>query len=273
MWVKFYGVRGSIASAGPTTARYGGNTSCVYIEVGSQRLIFDAGTGIRLLGEEWMDRALDAHLFLSHLHWDHIQGFPFFAPAFRPGNALQIHGVCAAGAVSPREVLTRQMHAPTFPVPIDIMKADLCFRDLRPEENVAIGDVEVRHTLVDHPNGCAAFRVDSDDASVVYATDLEHQPEPADNLVELCRGADLLIYDAMYTPEEYAGQNGCSRRGWGHSTFEAGAELAEAAGVKSLCLFHHDPSHDDAFLDALGERARARFRHTWVASEGLGLRL
>jgi phosphoribosyl 1,2-cyclic phosphodiesterase len=274
MRVSFYGVRGSIATAGEPTRRYGGNTSCVAVEVAGQHLIFDAGTGIRTLGLD-LARAsgrarVHANLFFSHLHWDHIQGFPFFGPAYVPGNRVDVwHVRGSEGEPTAHAVLSEQMQPPTFPVGLEMMRAELCFHELRPDEIVRIGEAKLRSASVDHPNGCVAWRVEHDGAAIVYATDLEHEADslPAE-LVELARGADLLIYDAMYTPEEYAGLAGPSRRGWGHSTFEAGAAVAEAAGVRHLCLFHHDPAHDDGFMDALGARARRRFRATSVAAEG-----
>lgn len=275
MRVMFYGVRGSIATAGEATRRYGGNTPCVAVEVAGEHLIFDAGTGIRSLGTD-LARAsaagrVRANLFFSHLHWDHIQGFPFFGPAYVPGNRLDVWHVCGdEQSASAREVLSEQMRPPTFPVGLETMRGELHFHELELGQIVRVGEAELRHAAVDHPNGCVAWRVEHDGRAIVYATDLEHDaddlPEP---LVELARGADLLIYDAMYTPEEYAGVGGPSRRGWGHSTFEAGAAVAEAAGVAHLCLFHHDPSHDDGFMDALAARARRRFRATSVAREGL----
>ena len=274
MKVKFYGTRGSIASSGPETLRYGGNTSCVMVEAGDQRLIFDAGTGIRKLGAEVGPTDFHGHLFFSHLHWDHIQGFPFFTPAYVPGNALNIYAAKTDGAPPVREVLHQQMTAPTFPVGIERMNADLRFFDVPEAERIRLGSVSVRQVAVDHPNGCVAYRVDHRQKSVVYATDLEHDPSSGEvgaGLHALCRGADLLIFDAMYTPEEYAGERGPCRVGWGHSTFEAGARLAEAAGVETLCLFHHDPSHDDAFMDGLLDRAQKRRSSTMIAREGLAL--
>lgn len=279
MRISFYGVRGSIATAGETTRRYGGNTSCVAVEVAGQHLIFDAGTGIRALGHD-LARAsgvgrVHANLFFSHLHWDHIQGFPFFGPAYMPGNRVDVwHVRTGESGPTVRSVLAEQMQPPTFPVGLDMMRAELCFHELDAHELVRIGEARLRSAAVDHPNGCVAWRVEHEDAAIVYATDLEHEPDalpPA--LVELCRDADLLIYDAMYTPEEYAGLAGPSRRGWGHSTFESGAAVAEAAGVRQLCLFHHDPAHDDGFMDALGARARRRFRATSVAAEGMVLEI
>jgi phosphoribosyl 1,2-cyclic phosphodiesterase len=317
MKVRFYGVRGSIATAGEETARYGGNTSCVVVDTGETPLIFDAGTGLRKVGAEWMKTmgpgGVNAHLFLSHLHWDHIQGFPFFTPAFVPGNRVSVWGVRPAddGAddharvvalgdshggdddddanpptlqlgppgldPDPRDgvraALAGQMRAPNFPVGLDAMRADLKFFDVPYGERILLSPfVTVTHTGVDHPNGCVAWRVDCGGRSVVYATDLELAEGEGgrifDGLVELARGADLLIFDAMYTPEEYEGNGGMSRRGWGHSTYEMGARVGEKAGVASLALFHHDPAHDDAFLDRLGERARTRFARTFVAREG-----
>jgi phosphoribosyl 1,2-cyclic phosphodiesterase len=275
MRAKFYGVRGSIASSGEATARYGGNTSCVVVHVDDRVLIFDAGTGIRPAGDALLRAGVvEPHLFLSHLHWDHIQGFPFFVPAFVPKNTIHVYGADAGGGASVRAGLDAQMRAPHFPVGLSAMRADLLFNDVPQGASVTLGDVVVTHTPVDHPNGCVAWRVEHRGKRLVYATDLEHrEPGVHEALVELAAGADLLIFDAMYTPEEYEGDVGPSRKGWGHSTFEDGARLAEAARVKELCLFHHDPSHDDAFMDGLGARARRRFSSTSVAREGLEITL
>ena len=279
MRISFYGVRGSIATAGEATLRYGGNTSCVAVEVAGQQLIFDAGTGIRALGSD-LNRAtgagqVRANLFFSHLHWDHIQGFPFFGPAYVPGNRIDIwHVGGSEDAPHARDVLSEQMRPPTFPVGLEVMASELCFHELKLGEIVRVGEARLRHAAVDHPNGCVAWRVEHEGHAIVYATDLEHAPDtPPPALVELAAGADLLIYDAMYTPEEYAGVGGPSRKGWGHGTFEGGAAVAEAAGVRNLCLFHHDPSHDDGFMDALAARARRRFRATSVAREGMVIEL
>ncbi len=310
MLVKFYGVRGSIACAGEENQRYGGNTSCVQVVVGGETLIFDAGTGLRKLGGDLIKAHgptnVNAHLFLSHLHWDHIQGFPFFGPAFIPQTRLKVWGVLpkvvaddvaveqghpATVEFSPADLalpdprdgvrasLASQMKAPNFPVGLDAMRADLKFFDVPEGERIELSPfVTVRHSSVDHPNGCVAWRVDGGGHSVVYATDLElaegARGAVFDGLVELASNADLLIFDAMYTPEEYVGgPKGGSRKGWGHSTFEMGAAVAEAARVKKLALFHHDPAHDDTFMDGLADRAQARLSSTFVAREGLELTL
>jgi phosphoribosyl 1,2-cyclic phosphodiesterase len=297
MKVRFYGVRGSIATAGDETRRYGGNTSCVAVSAGSQTLIFDAGTGIRKLGNELGFQGVDAHLFFSHLHWDHIQGFPFFGPAFSPKNRLTVYGVSSpittlssdepqtlhdgapsVDTSSVKAAMAAQMTAPNFPVGLDVMKSQLAFVDVPYGERIVLKDgVVVRHVGVDHPNGCVAYRVDHDGKSVVYATDLElaegTDGAVFDGLVDLAAGADLLVFDAMYTPEEYEGKGTFSRKGWGHSTFEMGAAVAEAARVRELCLFHHDPGHDDDFMDLLAVRAQKRHARTSVSREGLELAL
>lgn len=307
--VKFYGVRGSIATAGDETRRYGGNTSCVMVDVGGPALVFDAGTGIRKLGNELLQQAsssgnacgIDVHLFLSHLHWDHIQGFPFFAPAFIPGNRLHVYGVRSPIDVegsattqelnlatleeqnrsphgsSVRAALAAQMTPPNFPVGLEAMRATLELLDVPYGDRLKVGPAVVRHVGVDHPNGCVAWRVDHEGKSVVYATDLELAEGVGgavfDALVDLARGCDLLIFDAMYTPEEYEGKGTFSRRGWGHSTFEMGAAVAEACHAARLCLFHHDPAHDDAFMDELTARAQRRFSSTITAREGMEVTL
>ncbi len=279
MYVEFFGVRGSVASAGETTRRYGGNTSCVLVEADDRVLVLDAGTGIRPLGDRLLQERgpgqVRVDLLLSHLHWDHIQGFPFFAPAYVPGDAITVHHVrvpgSAPGDSSARSVFETQMRAPTFPVGLDMMRAELAFAEHDGHEVLQLGPVTVRWAAVDHPNGCVAYRVEHQGRAMVYATDLEHGEAPSPSLVELARGANLLVYDAMYTPEEYRGEVGPPRHGWGHSTYEEGARLAEAAGVERLCLFHHDPSHDDVFMDGLAARARDRFADTLVAREGLRL--
>lgn len=279
MNVEFFGVRGSVASAGESTRRYGGNTSCVLVEADDRVLVLDAGTGIRPLGQRLLQEhgagQVRVDLLLSHLHWDHIQGFPFFSPAYVPGDAITVHHVRVPGSADDsdgaRAAFHAQMRAPTFPVGLDAMKADVSFVEHDDGRQMQLGSVCVRWAAVDHPNGCVAYRIEHGGRSIVYATDLEHGADPSPALVDLARGASLLVYDAMYTPEEYRGEVGPPRKGWGHSTYEEGARLAEAAGVERLCLFHHDPTHDDVFMDGLAARARERFAATLVAREGLRL--
>ncbi len=273
--IRFWGVRGSIASPGPDTIRYGGNTSCVEVRAGDQLLILDGGTGLRRLGAHLLSlRApCQAHIFLSHLHWDHIQGIPFFTPAFIPGNQVRFYGE-RKGEQGLQDILEAQMHSPNFPVPLSIMRAQLSFQELTPTSELTLGDARVTTTALNHPNGCLGVRIERNGRAVVYATDTEHHANGAldPNLLALARGADALIYDAMYTDEEYK-----TRVGWGHSTFSEGVRIAAAAGVRQLLFFHHDPEHDDDFLDRQlahhRESARAVGVQAEMAREGLVVEL
>ena len=274
MRIKFWGVRGSIASPGPETASVGGNTSCVEVRCGSTRLILDAGTGIRRLGDHMMGEGapVDATLLLSHLHWDHIQGIPFFVPAYMPSTKLSIvsghNGVTSLG-----DVLARQMTAPVFPVRLDELGSQISMREVRPGEGLIIGETRIRMARLNHPGGVYAYRIDYAGKSVVYATDTEHYACVDPMLRNLAAGADVLIYDSQYTPEEYRGDMGRSRVGWGHSTYVAGAELARAAGVEKYVLFHHDPQRTDAGVADIERRARDLFQGSIAAREGMEIAL
>ena len=272
--VRFWGVRGSIPVPGPTTVEVGGNTTCVEVRAGSEIIIFDAGTGLRELGCELMaELPVSVKLFFTHVHWDHIQGFPFFAPAFGKGNRFDLYGGRKVTA-SLSEILSGQMEFPNFPVSLDAMGSRMHFHDLHEGEIVSAGGATVTNTNLNHPGGVIAYRVDYQGHSVVFATDTEHYSCLDEKLVNLARGADVLIYDAMYTPEEYAGDTGePSKTGWGHSTWEEGVRVARAAGVRSLVLTHHDPDHDDDQVRAIEEAAQGAFSQTQAAYEGLVLDL
>lgn len=270
MQITFWGVRGSIPSPGPSTAQIGGNTSCVEVRAGKALLIFDGGTGLRMLGKKLLpEMPLEAHMFFSHVHWDHIQGFPFFEPAFVAGNVFHLYGGNNVSRTL-EETLAGQMDHPNFPVHLTAMGAKMTFRDLAESEAVEIDGGSGEPVLVtnargNHPQGVFAFRVEYKGKSVVYATDTEHYPGRVDeNLLKLARGASLLVYDSQYTPEEYG-----SKRGWGHSTFEEGAKLAKLAGARRLVLFHHDPMQSDAAVLQKEARARALFDEVVAAYEGL----
>lgn len=269
MRITFWGVRGSIASPGPDTAGVGGNTSCVEVCCGKTRFILDAGTGARRLGESLLTQGpLDATVLLSHLHWDHIQGLPFFVPAYLPSTKLQIVG-SGGGAASLRDVLAGQMTAPVFPVRLDELGAQLSLREVKSGETFHVGEARVRAVKLNHPGGVLAYRIDHDGHSVVYATDTEHYACVDPALRALAEGADVLIYDSQYTPEEYRGDAGRSRVGWGHSTYVAGAELARAAGVGQYVLYHHDPQRNDAGVAEVERRARELFPSSVAAREGM----
>lgn len=272
--VRFWGVRGSIPVPGPDTAGIGGNTSCVEVRCGEHVIIFDAGTGLRLLGNALMRQMpLDVHLFFSHVHWDHIQGFPFFAPAFIPGNRIFMYGgKNVSGTVE--TALAGQMEMPNFPVHLSMLPAKLAFNDLHEGEVVQIGqDCRVTNTAGNHPGGVYAYRVEYRGKSIIYATDTEHYSIPDPKLVALSRNANVLIFDTMYTPEEYAGVGGMPKTGWGHSHFEAGVALCEAANIEHYVLFHHDPAQTDAMVRDKERRTQALFPNAEAAYEGLTISL
>jgi phosphoribosyl 1,2-cyclic phosphodiesterase len=277
MQITFWGVRGSIPTPGPSTVQIGGNTSCVELRLGQAILIFDGGTGLRLLGKKLLkEMPLTAHMFFSHVHWDHIQGFPFFEPAFVAGNVFHLYGGNNVSRTL-EETLAGQMDHPNFPVHLTAMGARMTFRDLAEGERVDIDDragghVRVTNASGNHPQGVYAFRAEHAGKAFVYATDTEHyEGRIDDKLVKLARDADVFVYDAQYTPEEYAGTagSGATKKGWGHSTFEEGAKIAKAAGARQLVLFHHDPIQNDTAVREKEERAKALFPNVVAAREGL----
>jgi phosphoribosyl 1,2-cyclic phosphodiesterase len=266
--IRFWGVRGSIACPGPDTVRYGGNTSCVEIRCGHRLLIFDGGSGLRPLGNQLIagGRTVDLDLFYSHTHLDHIVGLPFFQPAYSAGNHLRFW----AGHLKPdldiKTVIDKMMSAPLFPVPIDIMESKIEFRDfvagdtLKPHPGIKIVTAPLNH-----PNGATGYRLEYGGKSVAYITDTEHRVGQSDpNVLKLMHRADIVIYDCMYTDEEYP-----RHRHWGHSTWEEGVRLAEEARVKQFVIFHHDPNHTDAMMDQIAADAARVRPGTIVAHEGL----
>ena len=274
MDVTFFGVRGSIASPGSDTAHVGGNTSTVEVCFDDRRIVLDAGTGLRALGQRMLARGQSRKLtlLLSHYHWDHIQGLPFFTPLYMPGTEVEIVGQ-RVGLHGVREALEHQMTAPVFPVRFADLPATLVPREVRPRDVFHVGDATVRVARGNHPGGVLAYRIDPGGPSVVYATDTEHYACLDPELLALAEGASLLIYDAQYTPEEYRGERGPSKVGWGHSTNVAAAELARAAGVGKLALFHHDPTRDDRGVEEVEAAARTHFSATFAAREGMHVKL
>ncbi len=272
--VHFWGVRGSIACPGAETVRYGGNTPCIEMRVNGQRLIFDGGTGLRVLGQSLLAQMpVEAHMFFTHSHWDHIQGFPFFTPAFIKGNCFHIYGAIAPNGSTVEQRLNDQMLHPNFPVPLQIMGADLRFYDVEVGKPIEIGDVVIEAAPLNHPGEAVGYRVSWQDHAVAYVTDTEHFPDRIDeNVLWLARQADVLIYDATYTDEEYHSPKS-SKVGWGHSTWQEAVKVAEAAGVKKLVIFHHDPLHNDDHLDQIGEQVARVFPNSLLAWEGLEIQL
>ena len=279
MRIRFWGTRGSLAKPGPSTIRYGGNTSCVEVRARDGTLIIlDCGTGAHDLGRSLMasgERPIRGHLLLTHTHWDHIQGFPFFAPLFIPGNEWDVYAPRGLGR-RVEDTLAGQMEYAYFPVTLDQLDATIRYHELA-EGAFDLGAVRVTSRYLNHPGLALGYRLEAGGVAMVYATDHEphsrHQPavaEPAQVMpvhhedqrhVEFLAGADLVIHDAQYTLEEYP-----SKLSWGHSPIELVVNFALAAGVKRLALFHHDPLRDDAALDRLVESCRQR-----AAAHGLDI--
>jgi len=272
--IKLWGVRGTVPCPGPATRRFGGNTACVEVRCGPHRLILDAGTGLRVLGNAMA--AADgqrhrAHILLTHTHLDHVLGLPFFKPAYEAGNCFELW----AGHLRPRgrslqEVLFRLMESPYFPVPLDIMHACIAFHDFEAGDTLEpFEGVRVRTAPLVHPGGATAYRVEYGGRAVCYVTDTEHPERGHDERVlELIAGAQLLVYDCTYTDAEMP-----RFRGWGHSTWEEGLRLCEAAGAERLVTFHHDPERDDTQLDHIDAALADRRPGSLVGREGMVLEL
>lgn len=273
--VKFWGVRGSIPTPGPGTVYYGGNTSCVEVRVGAEIIILDAGSGIRKLGlalaAEFKDRPLQLNVLITHTHWDHIQGFPFFPPAYNLKNNVTIYGFEGARQ-GLQNTLSSQMENPYFPISMHQMPGSITIRELK-ELSLGIGPVQVKAHFLNHPGVCAGYRLYTPAGSISYLPDvelfqqlrlrwkndhgqarkqaLEIVPDEDRNILEFIRGSDVLIIDSQYDDGEYE-----QHIGWGHSCFEDSVTLAIQGGVRRLFLFHHDPDHTDEQISRMVARAR-----------------
>jgi len=272
MNIRFWGVRGSVAVSGAHVAKVGGNTSCIEVTSQGERLILDAGTGLRSLGDELAKAGPQRATFLfSHLHWDHVQGFPFFGPAWHPGSQFTLYGPGDGGDAQLERVLDQQMSPPNFPVPLSAMKSRLQFATARPATPFETGPFRITPFEVPHPQGCLSYRVEADGAAFVYMTDVELKPDALPSLGRFIEGADALVLDSQYTPDEYAGKVGPPKAGWGHSTMIDAALLARGANVKRFFMFHHDPAHNDDFVASMEAEAKNVFEGTEVAREGYAL--
>jgi phosphoribosyl 1,2-cyclic phosphodiesterase len=266
MKMRFWGVRGSIPTPCSENLGYGGNTTCVEVRLPSGEVcILDGGTGVRPLGTElaleMKESSIPVHFFLTHFHWDHIQGIPFFAPLYSAGNHVTFYAHQAPDVI--QETLEGQMSTPYFPVNFQLLAAKRDFVSTC-DRQFQFGDTTVSAFPLRHPQRAFGYRLQHGDHSIVLASDLEHGDPVYDNILhEAVQGADVLVYDAQFTPEEYE-----QRKGWGHSTWLEATRVAARCGVGKLILFHHDPSHNDRMLDALIEAARAEFPNTDLAIEG-----
>lgn len=269
--LTFWGVRGSIPVANKDMMRYGGNTPCIEIEVGNHRIIIDAGSGIIPLGDKiiQVNDKKDIHIFFSHVHWDHIQGFPFFKPAFKLGETLHLYGEMKCG-MTIQEQLSGLMREPYWPIGIDQMRASLIFHTISCGETIEI-DTEITVSTMrgNHPGNTMLYKISDGKKSICIISDYEHDKELESELISYVQDADLLIYDAFYTDEEYYGDGLVpAKKGWGHSTWQEGCKLAKMANVKNLFLFHHDPYRTDDQLLHIEHLAQKYFDNCRVAREG-----
>lgn len=265
--VTFWGVRGAIPCPGQHRSACGGNTACVEVRILDRLIVLDAGSGIRDLGQRLTAEAggLDLDLVLSHCHLDHVMGLPFFEPAYDPGARIRLWAGNLMPPLTLGEVVAQMMTPPLFPITPASFQAQMSYHDFRAGSALDFGaGLDVMTTPLHHPGGATGYRLQFGRKSLAYVTDHEHgNPTVETALAQLVKGCDLIIYDATYTPEEYE-----KRVGWGHSTWQHGVTLAQAAGAQRLALFHHEPSHDDAAMQAIERHAQAAFAGAFVAREG-----
>lgn len=269
--ITFWGVRGSRPIPGKDTAVFGGNTPCLTVEAGETLIILDAGTGICNLGNHLMETGerVIAHLFITHLHWDHIQGFPFFTPAHYTQNELYLYGPRKTDR-SFANLMQGQMAYPYFPVLFENLKARMHLKDVAGHERLEIAEgLFISTTNNNHPGGCLSYRIDYGGKSCCYFSDTEHYRQLDYNLKKLAKGADVMIYDSNFTDAEYAGYDKFDTKvGWGHSTWQEGVKLARAANVSQLIFFHHATHRTDEELFQIEKEAGGLFKDCRAAVEG-----
>lgn len=270
--VSFWGVRGSIPCCSAEHTVYGGDTSCVEVNLDGKTVIFDAGSGIRSLGISMAKRKIKrATLLISHTHWDHICGFPFFYPAFQANSDLNIYAARLPNGQKAEEVFDMLMSGPFFPLPMHMIPSVLHFHDFKPSESFSLfdGRAALRTRALTHPNGATGYRLDYDGKSVSYISDYEHSSrDGVEELIDFVKDSDLMIFDAMYTPDEYG-----FFKGWGHSTWLEAAKLTKAANIKKTALFHHAPLHDDEMMKKIERDAQKEDPRLFAARENMSLTL
>ncbi len=269
--VKFWGVRGSIPVSGPEFDRYGGNTSCIEIRCGEHRMIFDAGSGAREAGLCMLnDQVRDVDLFFTHCHYDHIIGLPFFKAIYYPAIDLRIWSGHLDGKMTTREMIEQFISPPWFPVKTDICQATMSFRDFHAGQVLEPHPgVRIKTFMLNHPGGAIGYRIEYQGRSIALIYDIEHTPGHHDPVaLEMMRDVDLAVYDCTYNEDEMQ-----RFKGFGHSTWEHGIELAKMAGTKQFALFHHAPSRTDAQLEAMEKQAQAAFPASFAARDNQVLEL
>src|SRR5436309_5935894 len=275
--LSFWGVRGSTPTVDPATWRYGGNTPCLeLIAPDGTQIILECGTGLRMLGSRWAapngGKAPGTHILVTHYHWDHIQGIPFFSPLYVENNEFHFYSFRSKflGRDSLKQVFEAQMALPYFPVDMSAMSARRKFKEVDGGDSFTVGENKITARWLNHPQGCLGFRIETPAGIVAYATDNEPGDAKLDeSLCKLAAGADILINDAQFTPEQLV----TTRKGWGHSSWLEGAKLAWQVEAKTLVLFHHDPDSTDRMVDSILRQARDEFDSVYAASEGMVITL
>jgi len=275
--LTFWGVRGSTPTVDPATWRFGGNTPCLdLVAPDGTQFILDCGTGLRMLGNRWgtedAPRPTQAHILVTHYHWDHIQGLPFFSPLYVEKNEFQFYSFRSKflGRDSLRQVFEAQMALPYFPVDFSAMSARRKFREVEGGETFRVGENKITTRWLNHPQGCLGFRIETPGGTVAYATDNEPGDPALDlSLRELAADADIFINDAQFTPSQLA----TTRKGWGHSSWKEGVNIAREVNAKTLVLFHHDPDSTDRVVDGILRQAREELDSVFAASEGMVITL
>lgn len=272
MTVRIWGARGSIPCPGPDTVRYGGNTSCVEIACGPRTLVFDAGSGLRVLGNHMSanNKIADIDLFLSHCHIDHLIGLPFFTPAFEKGSRMRLWAGNLKPAGGLKEAVRKMMSYPLFPIEIEMAQGKIEFTDFEPGETLSpYSGIVVRTAALNHPGGATGYRCEYAGQAIAYITDTEISNGAFNpGMLALAKDAALLIIDSTYTDDELP-----AHVGWGHSSWQQSVKFADAAGVKQLCLYHHDPEHDDDTMDRIAQAAAKAREGTIVAREGMTIEI
>ncbi|HLQ76651.1 MAG TPA: MBL fold metallo-hydrolase [Terriglobia bacterium] len=269
MRVRFWGVRGSTPTPQVENMGFGGNTSCTEIRTDSDEiLIFDGGTGIRLLGKalekEFGKQPIRGHIFFSHFHLDHIQGIPFFRPLYDAKNHFTFYFAGRPNANLVKDALAGMMANPYFPMDMSKLPCPRKYVDLV-EGKFKVADTEILVLPLNHPQGCVGYRITQNGKSISYCTDVEHGPEWNDrNIQTLAMDTDLFIVDSQYTPEELPGHSG-----WGHSSWKQAIDTGNAARAKKVVLYHHDPYHEDAALEEILQKAKQHHPNVIAAREGL----
>lgn len=280
MIIKFFGVRGSIPVCNPEFQDFGGNTTCVQLKIKDTNniAVFDAGTGIRDLGKEFIasgHKQEELFIAFSHFHWDHIQGFPFFDPAFNTKQKINVLAMGSGREINCLEEIFRvQMQKEYFPVPLANMGADFNFMlldqsmEILGSDNADSKPIIVIANKHNHPGGAYGYRIERDGKVFVFCTDVEHGDSIDPNVVALSEEADLLVHEAQYTTEELK-----DKKGWGHSSYEQAIQVAEMANIKMLAITHHDPDHDDKFLAKMEKQCQQRFKDCFLAREKMEIEI